>query len=53
MTKIHKTKILPVVLSGSETLYTTLREDHRLRGFENMALGRMIGTVRDEVRGDW
>jgi len=33
--KIHKTKILPVVLYGCETWLLTLREEHRLRVFEN------------------
>jgi len=33
--KIYKTKILPVVLYGCETWSLTLREEHRLRVFEN------------------
>jgi hypothetical protein len=33
--KIYKTVILPVVLYGCETLSLTLREQHRLRVFEN------------------
>jgi hypothetical protein len=33
--KIHKTVILPVVLYGCETWSLTLREEHRLRVFEN------------------
>jgi hypothetical protein len=33
--KIYKTVILPVVLYGCETLSLTLREEHRLRVFEN------------------
>jgi hypothetical protein len=34
--KIHRTIILPVVLYGCETLSLTLREEHRLRVFENI-----------------
>ena len=33
--KIYKTIILPVVLYGCETWYLTLREESRLRVFEN------------------
>jgi hypothetical protein len=31
----------------------TLREDHRLRVFENRELRRIFGPKRDEVTGDW
>jgi hypothetical protein len=41
--KIYKTKILPVVLYGCETWSLTLREEHRLRVFENRVLGRIFG----------
>jgi hypothetical protein len=37
--KIYKTVILPVVLYGCETWSLTLREEHRLRGFENSVEG--------------
>jgi hypothetical protein len=33
--RIYKTIILPVVLYGCETWSLTLREEHRLRVFEN------------------
>jgi hypothetical protein len=36
--KIYKTIILPVVLYGCETWSLTLREEHRLRMFENRVL---------------
>jgi hypothetical protein len=36
--RIHKTVILPVVLYGCETCSLTLREEHRLRVFENRLL---------------
>jgi hypothetical protein len=31
----------------------TLREEHRLRVFENRVLRRIFGTKRDEVTGGW
>jgi hypothetical protein len=31
----------------------TLREEHRLRVFENRVLRRMFGPKRDEVKGEW
>jgi hypothetical protein len=31
----------------------TLREEHRLRVFENRVLRRIIGLKRDEVTGEW
>jgi hypothetical protein len=50
---IYKTIILPVVLYGRETLYLTLREEHRLRVFENKMLRRIFGPKRDGVTGGW
>jgi hypothetical protein len=51
--KIYKTIILPVILYGCETLSLTLREEHRLRMFENRVLRRIFGPKRDEVTGRW
>jgi hypothetical protein len=51
--KIYRTVILPVVLYGCETWLMTLREEHRLRVFENRALRRIFGPKRDEVTGEW
>jgi hypothetical protein len=51
--KIYKTIILPVVLYGCETLSQTLREEHRLRVFENRVLRGIFGPKRDEVMGEW
>jgi hypothetical protein len=51
--RIYKTIILPVVLYGSETWSLTLREEHRLRVFENRVLRRIFGPKRDEVTGEW
>jgi hypothetical protein len=31
----------------------TLREEHRLRVFENRVLRKISGPKRDEVTGDW
>jgi hypothetical protein len=45
--------ILPVVLYGCETWSLTLREEHRLRVFENRVLRRIFGPKRDEVTGEW
>jgi hypothetical protein len=51
--RIYKTIILPVVLYGCETWSLTLREEHRLRVFENRVLRRIFGPNSDEVMGDW
>jgi hypothetical protein len=50
--KIYKTIILPVVLYGRETWSLTLREEHRLRVFENRVLRRIFCPKRDEVTGE-
>ena len=50
--KIYKTIILPVVLYGFETWSLILREECRLRVFENRILRRIFGTKRDE-NGEW
>jgi hypothetical protein len=39
----------PVVLYGCETWSLTLREEHRLRVFENRVLRRIFGPKRDGV----
>jgi hypothetical protein len=51
--RIYKTIILPLVLYGCETWSQTLREEHRLRVFENRLLRRLFGLKRDEVTGEW
>ena len=38
---------------GCETWPFTLREEHRLREFENMVLRRIFGPKRDEVAWEW
>jgi len=52
-TKIYRTIIRPLVLYGCETWSLTLREEHRLRVFENRVLRRIFGPRRDEVTGEW
>jgi hypothetical protein len=42
-----------VVLYGCETWFLTLREEHRLRVFENRVLRGIFGPKRDDVTGDW
>ena len=42
--KTYKTIILPVVLYSYETWSLTLREEHRLRVFENKVLWKIFGA---------
>ena len=51
--KIYRTIILPVVLYGCEAWSLTLKEERKLRLFENMVLRRIFGPRRDEVTGEW
>ena len=51
--KIYRTIILPVVLYGCETWSLTLREERRLRVFENRVLRRVFVPKRDDVTGEW
>jgi hypothetical protein len=44
---------LPVVLYGCETWSLTLKDERRLRVFENRVLRRIFGPTRDEVTGEW
>ena len=50
--KIYRTIILPIVFDGFETWSLVLREERKLRVFENMVLRRIFGPRRDEVTGD-
>jgi len=47
--KVYRTIILPVVLYGCETWSLALREERRLRVFENLVLRGIFGPKRDEV----
>jgi len=51
--KIYRTIILPVVLYGCETWSLTLREERRLRLFENKGLRGIFGPKRDTVTREW
>jgi hypothetical protein len=51
--KIYKTIILPVFLYGCETWSLTLREENKLRVFENRVLSKIFGPKRDKVTGEW
>jgi len=50
--KVHRTIFLAVVLYGCETWSLTLREERKLRVYENMVLRRIFGPRRDEVTGE-
>jgi hypothetical protein len=45
--------VICTLLYGCETWSLTLREEHRLREFENRVLRRIFGPKRDEVTGGW
>jgi hypothetical protein len=51
--RIYKTIILPVVLYGCETWSLTVKEEHKLRVFENRVLRRIFLPKRDGVTGGW
>jgi hypothetical protein len=51
--KIYRTIIVPVVFYGCETWSLTLREEHRLRVFENRVLRRIFGPTRDKDTREW
>jgi hypothetical protein len=51
--RIYKTIILPVVLYGCGTWCLTLKEEHRLRVFENRILRKIFGPKRNGVVGKW
>jgi len=50
--KIYRNIILSVGLFGCETWSLTLREERRLRVFENRVLRRVFGPNWDEVTGE-
>ena len=51
--KIYRTIILPGVVYGCETWSLTLREERRMRVFENRVLGIIFGPQMDDVTGEW
>jgi hypothetical protein len=44
--RVYKTIILPVVLYGCETWSLSVREEHKLRVFENRLLRRIFGPKK-------
>jgi len=50
---VVKAVILSVVLYGCETWSLTLRQERRLKVFENTPLKRIFVPKRDEVTGEW
>jgi len=50
---MHSSIILPLALHGCETWSFTLREERRLRVFENRILRRIFGSTRNEVTREW
>jgi hypothetical protein len=51
--KMHRTIILSDGLYGRETWSLTLREEHRLRVFENRVLRRIFGPKCDGLTDEW
>jgi len=51
--KIYRTLTFPVVLYGCETWSLALREEHRLRVFENSVPRRIFRPKMNEVTGEW
>jgi hypothetical protein len=51
--ELRKTVILPVIMCRYVTWSVVLREEHRLRVYENRVLSRICGPKREEVTGDW
>jgi hypothetical protein len=45
--------ILPAVLCGWKNPSLRLREEYRLRAFENTVLRKIFGSKGEEVRGEW
>jgi hypothetical protein len=51
--RINKTISFPAVQYGCETWSLTIREEHRLRVFENRVLRTIFRLKSDEVIGGW
>jgi len=50
---MYRIVTFPIVLYGCETWSLTLREERRVRVFENRVLRRVFGHRKDEVTGEW
>jgi hypothetical protein len=51
--RLRHTELILTVMYRCVTWPLTLREEHRLRVFENRVLGRIFGPKRYEVTGEW
>jgi hypothetical protein len=51
--KIYRNTILHAVVYGYETWSLTLKDERRLRVFENRVLRITFGSKRNEVTGEW
>jgi hypothetical protein len=51
--EIYRTIILPLVVYGSATWLLILREECRMKVFENRVLRRIFGPKRDKVTREW
>jgi len=51
--KVYRNIILPVVLYACGTWSCMLREEYRLRVFENRVLRKIFGPKKGEVTGEW
>jgi len=51
VTQINRNVVFPVVWYGCEAWFLILREEHRLRVFENRVLRKIFWPKRDEVTG--
>ena len=49
---VHNKFYISVTIYGCETCSLTLREERRVRLFENRVLRRVFGPKRDEVTGN-
>ena len=51
--KTYRIAAVASVLYGCETWSLALREEHRLRVFENRALRKIFLHKTNEIKGDW
>jgi predicted RNA-binding protein YlxR (DUF448 family) len=51
--KIYKIIFFPLCLNACESWSLTLREECRLRVYENKMLRRIFGPKRNDITGDW
>jgi hypothetical protein len=49
----NPSRVLPLVLHGCETWFSTLREEYRPSVFRNRVLRRIFGPSAAEVKGGW